>query len=136
MVKRLSLGKWIDGSMRLRISAPGFDVDSPSLTKDQLVFDSTLSGYGPVFSSGTFTIDGRSYSNQQVAAWPTLPSIPVIRMYLHGNEFVAGRGYRLYQGLNNLNFRIRTTPSGLFANGSLSDSSASLTFAYIVTAQL
>ena len=108
MTKRVSLGQWIDGSYRLRVSAPGFDVDNPSLTPNQLIFDSQTTGYGMVLLRGQAYIGGAG----TIVTWPALGYIPAVHIqYLNGNV------YRTYycNGDNQVNLVV--TQNSLVATG-------------------
>lgn len=57
MTNRVILGAF-NGTYVLRVSKPGYDVLTPSLTKEQLVFDSRWASTSSVFMSGTIAHDG------------------------------------------------------------------------------
>lgn len=122
MVKRVSLGRWVDGTYRLRVSANGYDVDSTTLTKDQIIFDSSLNGYGPVYLSGSFSIGASTYSNALVAAWPDLGYIPNVRIIIRPAATYDSKGYPFRGGIANdasdtVGLRFRITSSGIRLNG-------------------
>lgn len=79
MAKRLSLGQWVDDSWRLRISAAGYNVDSTTLTDMQILFDSSLPGYGVVCQTGTFSMNtATTYSNTKIVSWPSVGFKPMV----------------------------------------------------------
>lgn len=81
MVKRVSLGRWVDGSYRLRVSAPGYNVDSTTLTPSQIVFDSTMTGTGFILMSGTVSTPGLSASPLvKVVSWASLGYVPAVHI--------------------------------------------------------
>lgn len=120
MVKRVSLGRWGDGSYRLRVSRPGFDVDNTALTPSQLAFDSTLDGYGQLLYTGMASMpDGMS--NYPLVTWPDLGYVPTVFMYRYCGA--APRDPTICMGLVGLNnvgnggLIIRS--NGIFGYGSI-----------------
>ena len=93
MVKRLSLGKWVDSSYRLRVSMAGYDVDNTSLTASQLIFDSTWSQTGFIILSGSFVIGGSVVfsSFTKVVSWTSLGYTPIV--YLGATFTETGTPY-------------------------------------------
>ncbi len=111
MANRVNFGAWTDGSMRLRISAPTFDVMSTTLTYDKIHFDSTLDGYGVVLQSGTFTLPaGTAYTNSRRVTWSTLSFKPTVHLL-----FGASDARRSAYGDNNISLSIGN--DGIYATG-------------------
>lgn len=116
MVKRVSLGQWVDGTYRLRVSAPGYDVDSTALTRRQIIFDSYLGGYGIVLQSGTFYVPvNSSYSGVKIISWPTLDVIPVVYMLVSASwgdrkTFHTMSGFQVWVGAE-----------GIYVNGTATE---------------
>jgi hypothetical protein len=119
MVKRVSLGKWIDNSYRLRVSAPGFDVDNPSLTPNQLIFDSQTTGYGMVVQTGQAVISGAG----TIVTFPSLGYIPAVHI-----QYVNGNVYKTFYGVNNTAVNLVVTQNSLIATGAW----GSATIRYII----
>lgn len=119
MAKRVSLGRWIDGSYRLRVSAPGFDVDNPSLTPNQLIFDSQTTGYGMIIQSGQAYVGGAG----TVVTWPALGYTPAVHI-----QYVNGNVYRNYYSNGFNEIYLAVTQNALIASGPW----AGVTLRYII----
>lgn len=81
MANRVLLGQFAAGDYRVRISAPGQNVLSTTLTKNQILFDSELAGYGVVYKTGTFSLAASTtYSAQKLVSWTSIGYVPVVYM--------------------------------------------------------
>lgn len=79
MTKRVSLGLWpYDDSYRLRVSAPGQNVDS-NLSISNLIFDSSWSNRALIYQAGFVSIaSSKTYSSlTKIVSWTSLGYIPL-----------------------------------------------------------
>lgn len=116
MVNRVSLGRWVDGTFRLRVSAPGYNVDSTTLTRKQIIFDSYIGGYGIILQSGTFSVaDNASYSNTRVITWSLLDVIPAVYMLVSA----SGSGRKIFHTMSG--FQVRIGKDGIYLTGTATE---------------
>lgn len=98
MANRVILGLF-SGSYRLRISRPGFNVLSTTLTNNQLAFDSTWSGIGSIIQKGVGILD--SSGNFTTPLIGTFATPPMVMAIMYQENFGVPDGYVL---LNNAVF--------------------------------
>ncbi|WLR91010.1 hypothetical protein [Shinella zoogloeoides] len=117
MTGRVSLGKYVDGTHRLRVSAPGFNVDDPGLIGQQVVFDSYIGGHGMIIMSGTFAVSGGAgYANTKLVSWPALNARPLVYMLVS----VDGGRRKTFHSMSS--FKMKVGNDGIYADGAPSSS--------------
>jgi len=98
VTRRVLIGKFPDGGSGIRISQPGYDVESNPVDNEKLHFNSDWQSTSLIHATGSITCPFNATTS---ASWSALPYIPFVHVF-SSSLAEKSRAYRDYLVANGL----------------------------------